>query len=337
MKLRAFACVVAGLVMLGGMISPTAAQTDFFKGKTITIVLGTKSGSIAVAAQIVGRHLGKYIPGNPAVINQQMPGGAHLVATNYVYNVAEANGLTLLAANPQVGMAQLNKVPTVRFDVRKFNWLGSTGADGVLMAIRPSLPFKTFKELQASGHELVVGSTGPGSNAHDFPLFLGKFAGIKVRFVSGYAANSDILLAVERKEVDAWTALSTTVSQAGDRGAVRPLVRSRAPVVGYKDLPVDEDLATDPLGKALMKVRGLPLVIGRAFAVRPGVLADRVALLREAFKRTVADPQFISDMKTAKIEVGYLSADDVIKGFDELMSQPPKVVTELSKYIKVAK
>jgi hypothetical protein len=118
---------------------------------------------------------------------------------------------------------------------------------------------------------------------------------------------------------------------------VRPLVRSRAPVVGYKNLPVDEDLATDPLGKSLMKVRGLPLVIGRAFAVRPDTPADRVALLREALKRTLADPQFLADAKTAKIEMDYISAEEVIKGFDELMSQPPEVLTELAKYVKVAR
>lgn len=337
MNLRAFACVVAGFVVFGAGLSSAAAQTDFYKGKTITVVVGSKGGTITHSAQLVARHLGRHIPGTPTAINQQMPGGAHQVATNYVYNVAEANGLTLLAANPQVGMAQLNKVPTVRFDVRKFIWLGSSGADGVLMAIRPGLPFKTFQELKASGHELVVGSTGPGSNSHDFPLFLGKFAGIKVRFVSGYAANGDILLALERREVDAWTALSTTVSQAGDRGAVRPIVRSRAPVVGYKTLPVDEDLATDPLGKSLMKVRGLPLVIGRAFAVRPDTPADRVAMLREALKRTLADPQFLADAKTAKIEMDYISAEEVTKGFDELLSQPPEVQTELAKYVKVAR
>jgi tripartite-type tricarboxylate transporter receptor subunit TctC len=187
------------------------AQDDFFKGKTVSVVIGAKTGSLALAGQIVAHYLGRYIPGNPSVIFRQMPGGAHLGATGYLYNVAEADGLTILAANPNVAMAQLAKLPQVRFDVRKFEWLGSSGSDGALFAIRADLPYKTYKEFKDSGHELIVGTTGPGSNAHDMPLLLKEFAGANLRLLKGYAANSDILLAVERKEVDGWAALATTI------------------------------------------------------------------------------------------------------------------------------
>ena len=95
------------------------AQADFYKGKTVSIVIGAKTGSLAVAAQLVGRHLGKHIPGNPTVIIRQMPGGAHLNATNHIFNVADADGLTILAANPNVAMGQLAKLPNVRFDVNE--------------------------------------------------------------------------------------------------------------------------------------------------------------------------------------------------------------------------
>ena len=202
------------------------------------------------------------------MVQQQLPGGAHLVATNHVYNVAPADGLTILGANPQVGMAQLAKVGTVRFDVRRFEWLGSSGADSVLLGIRADLPHKSFKDVVASGHELVVGSTGPGSNSHDFPLLLREFAGLKVKFVTGYAANTDIFLALQRKEVDGWTALATTVKQAADQGHVRLIARARTPVKGLDHVPIDEDLATDPLGRSLMAIRGIPLAIGRPYGVQ---------------------------------------------------------------------
>ena len=102
------------------------------------------------------------------MIVQQMPGAAHLLATNSVFNVAKPDGLTILAANPNVAIAQLSKVEQVRFDVRKFQWLGSSGADGVALSIRSDLPYKTFDELKKADRELVAGTTGPGSNAHDF-------------------------------------------------------------------------------------------------------------------------------------------------------------------------
>jgi tripartite-type tricarboxylate transporter receptor subunit TctC len=325
---------VLGLSVSALGLSSVRAQDEYYKGKTVSVVIGAKTGSLAVAAQIVTRHLGKYIPGNPNVIFRQMPGGAHLGATGYIYNVADADGLTILAANPNVAMAQLAKLPQVRFDIRKFEWLGSSGSDGSLFSIRSDLPYKTIKELKDSGRELIVGTTGPGSNAHDMPLLLKEFAGVHLKLVKGYAANSDIQLAVERGEVDAWAALATTIKLGMERGIVRPLVRARAPVPGLNDLPIDEDLTTDKTGKALMAIRGIPLLIGRAFAVRPGTPADRVAILRDALAKTIADPQFQAESKTAKIDMEYISPQEVIKGFDEMISQPPDVLEAMGKYLQ---
>lgn len=310
------------------------AQANFYDGKTITVVIGASGGSLEIAARTVSRHLGKHIPGNPAVVVQNMPGGAHLVATNNVFNAAKPDGLTLLANNPTVGIAQLTKVDAARFDLRKFQWLGSSGADGVALSIRPDLPYKSWDELKKADRELVVGTTGPGSNAHDFPLLLKEFAGAKFKLVSGYPANADILLAVERKEVDVWAAFATTIKLAADRGAVRPLVRGRVAIPGFEKLPVDEDLATSPVGKAIMGIRAAPLAIGRAFAAPPGTPADRMRILREAFAKAVKDPEFLAESAKAKIEVGYISPEEVLRMFQGLLEQPPEVQKEMVKYIK---
>ena len=328
--------VAIGFSLVALAPSPARAQEDFYKGKTISIVIGAKTGSLAIGAQLVGRHLGKYIPGNPTVINREMPGAAHLSATGHVFNVSEADGLTILAANPNVAMAQLAKLAQVRFDVQKFEWLGSSGPDGSMFSIRADLPYKTWKDFKDSGRELIVGTTGPGSNAHDMPLLLKEFAGANLRLVKGYAANSDILLAVERGEVDAWAALATTVKLAVERGAVRAIVRARAPVPGFDDLPIDESLTTDPVGKSLMAIRGIPLAIGRPFAVRPGTPPDRVAMLRTALAKTIADPQFQAEAKNAKIDMQHISAEQVSKAFDEMMNQPPQVLEAMSKYLQPA-
>ena len=324
---------LAGCLLLPLALSSAHAQADFYKGKTISVVIGAKTGSLALAAQIVAQHLGRYIPGNPTVIFRQMPGGAHLGATGYIYNAAEADGLSILAANPGVAMAELAGLSQVRFDIRKFEWLGSSGSDGALFSIRADLPYKTFKEFKDSGKELIAGTTGPGSNAYDMPLLLKEFAGAPLSLLKGYAANSDILLAIERKEVDAYAALGTTIKLAVDRGAVRALVRARAPVPGFNDLPIDEDLATDPVGKSLMAIRGIPLLIGRPFAVRPGTPPERVAILRDAFAKALADPELQAEAKKAQIDVNYISAQEVTKGFGEMMNQPPSAVEAMKKYL----
>lgn len=326
--------ILVGLSLVPLMLSSARAQGNFYEGKSITIFIGAKGGSLTVAAQIVAHHLGKYIPGKPAAVVQFMPGAAHLLATNHVFNVAKPDGLTLLAANPNVGIAQLSKVEQARFDVRKFQWLGSSGADGVALSIRADLPYKTFDDIRKADRELIAGTTGPGSNAHDFPLLLKEFAGAKLKLLPGYPASSDILLAVERKEVDSWSAFSTTVQRAVDQGAVRAIVRSRVPTPGFEKLPVDEDLATNPIGKAIMGIRGIPQGIGRAFAAPPGTPADRVAILREAFAKVLQDPEFRAEAKKAKIPMQHISAEQISKDFATLLNQPPDVLKEMGKYIK---
>jgi tripartite-type tricarboxylate transporter receptor subunit TctC len=324
-----------GVAIACSSVAPAQAQSDFYKGKTVSVVIGARTGSLAIAAQIVTHNLGRHIPGNPNVILRQMPGAAHLNATNYLYNVAEPDGLTILAANPNVAMAQLARVAQVRFDIRKFEWLGSSGPDGAMLSVRADLPYKTWAEFKASGRELIVGTTAPGSNAYDFPLLLKEFAGANLRLVKGYAVNSDILLAVERKEVDAWAALATTVIAGIDRGAVRALVRARAPVSGYNDLPTDESLTSDPIGKSLMAIRGIPLSIGRAFALRAGTPPERIAMLRDALAKTMIDPQLLAEAKNAKIDFEYLAPAFISKSFDEMMNQPPNVMEAMNKYIKL--
>jgi tripartite-type tricarboxylate transporter receptor subunit TctC len=326
--------ILISLSTIPFMVSPAWSQARFYEGKAITILIGTSGGGSIVAARIIAQHIVKYIPGNPAVVVQPMLGGAHIVATNHVFNTAKPDGLTLLAANPNIAIAQLIKVDGVRFDVRKFEWLGSSGSDGVVLTVRSDLPYKTFEELRKADRELVVGTTGPGSNAHDFPLMLKEFGGAKFRFVSGYPANSDILLAIERKEVDVWAAFAATVRPVVQRGAVRPLVRARVPSPGFENLPVDESFTTNPVGKALMAIKTAPLAIGRAVAAPPGTPADRVALLKDALAKVLKDPELEADGRKAQIDFGYMSGDEVLKSFTVLLQQPPDVQQEMVKYIK---
>jgi tripartite-type tricarboxylate transporter receptor subunit TctC len=326
--------ILVSFAMIPSIVSRVPAQAPFYEGKTITIVIGTAAGGSIVAARIIAQHLGKHIPGNPTVVVQSMLGGAHIVASNHVFNTAKPDGLTLLAANPNIAIAQLIKVEGVRFDVSKFEWLGSSGSDGVLLTIRSDLPYKSFEEMRKADRELVVGTTGPGSNAHDFPLLLKEFAGAKFKFVSGYPANSDILLAIERKEVDVWAAFAATVRPVAQRGTVRPLVRARVSSPGFDDLPVDETLTTSPVGKALMSIKTAPLAIGRPLAAPPGTPANRVALLRDAIAKALKDPELEAGGRKAQIDFKHIPADEVHKGISTILQQPAEVQQEMVKYIK---
>lgn len=326
--------IQAALPVILLYLAPAWGQAPFYEGKTIRIVVGTASGGTIEAARIIAHHLGKYIAGNPTVIVQSMPGGAHIVATNYVFNVARPDGLTLLAANPNVAIAQLIKVDGVRFDVRKFEWLGSSGSDSVVMTIRADLPYTTFEEMRKAGQEQRVGSTGPGSNAHDFPLLLKEFAGANFRFVSGYPASTDILLALERKEVDIWAAFAAAVRPVVQRGTVRPLVRARVSSPGFDHLPIDETLTSDPVGKTLMSIKTAPLAVGRALATTPGIPADRAAILREGVAKVLSDPEVRSLARKAQIDFQNIPAEEVRKRMTTILHQSPQVEKEMIKYIK---
>ena len=278
----------------------------------------------------------KYIPGNPTVILRQMPGGAHLNATNHVFNVADADGLTILAANPAIAMAQLAKVKAVRFDVRQFQWIGSTGPDGTLFAIRSGLPYKSFKELQTAKEDIVVGTTGPGSNSHDVPLLLKEFAGAKFKLLAGFQANGDIRLALERGEADGWSALSTPVRPGGGQPAsyVRwcaAAARSRASSI----CPWTRSWCRPASAGRCMVIRGTPLAIGRPFAVRPGMPADRVAMLRGSVREGRARSAVPGREGEARRSTSTDSAEEVTKDFAAMMSQPPEAVAAMVKYFKL--
>jgi tripartite-type tricarboxylate transporter receptor subunit TctC len=310
------------------------ADESFYQGKRITILIGTQSGGSIVAARILSQYLGKYIPGNPTILVQPMLGGAHIVVTNHVFNIAKPDGLTLLAANPNVAIAQLVKEEAVRFDLTKFAWIGSSGSDGVVLTIRSDLPYKTFEQLQRADRELLVGATGVGSNAYDFPLLLKEFAGANFKMVSGYPANPDIVLAIERKEVEVWAAFAASVRPVVQKGVVHPLIRSSVPSPGFEHLPVDESFTTHPVGKALMAIKTAPLAIGRALAAPPATPPERVEVLRKALAAALGDPELEADFRKSQIDYRHISGSEVLRRFTALMKQAPDMQQQLAKYIK---
>jgi len=311
------------------------AQTSPFEGKTITIVVGFKTGGgYDRTARILARHLPKHIPGKPNVIVQNMPGANSITAANHVYNVAKPDGLTLGTFNRNLVLAQLTHVPGVKYDMRKFAWIGSAASETTILAIRADLPYKTFDELRKSGKTVVIGATGPGANTYDFPLLLKDLLGVDLKIVSGYSSSSDIMLAIERKEVDGRAGSYSSLQQFIGRGLVRPLVRARAIEPGIENLPVDEDLAPNPRARAIMALRSAPEVIGRPYVTTPGTREDIVRILREAFRNVIKDPQLLAEAEKAKMDFEFIGGDETLKIVNEVLLQPKDVVDDFGKYIK---
>jgi tripartite-type tricarboxylate transporter receptor subunit TctC len=311
------------------------AQSAPYEGKTVTIVVGFKTGGgYDRTARIMARHLPKYLPGKPNVIVQNMPGANSIIAANHVYSVAKPDGLTIGTFNRNLILAQLTKVSGVKFDLTKYAWIGSAASESTVLAIRNDLPYKTFDQLRKSGKTIVIGATGPGANTYDFPLLLKELLGVDLKIVSGYSSSSDIMLAIERKEVDGRAGSYSSLQTFVDRGLVRPLVRARATESGIEQLPVDEDLAPNPRAKALMALRSAPEIVGRPFVMTPGTPDAMLKLMRDAFAQAIKDPELMAEAKKSKMDLEYMPGDEALRIMKEVLGQPKDVVEEFGKYIK---
>jgi tripartite-type tricarboxylate transporter receptor subunit TctC len=326
-----------GAVLLGLAIVPQmgAAQSSPYEGKTISIVVGFKAGGgYDRTARILARHLPKYLPGKPNVIVQNMPGANSITAANHVYAVAKPDGLTIGTFNRNLVLAQLTNVPGVKYDMTKFAWIGSAASETTVLAIRSDLSVKSFDELRKSGKPIVIGATGPGANTYDFPLLLKEFLGVNFKIVSGYSSSADIMLAIERKEVDARAGSYSSLRTFIDRKLVHPVVRARAVEPGIEHLPVDESFAPNPRARAIMALRSAPEVVGRPYVMTPGTPDAILRIMREAFAAALKDPELVAEATKAKMELEYTSGEETLRILTEVLSQPKDVVDEFSKYIK---
>jgi len=323
------------LVAAIGLAATPLVMAQSFSGKTVTIIVGYKpGGGYDATARLLARHLTKHLPGNPTVIVQNMPGANSVIAANHVYNVAKPDGLTIGTFNRNLPIAQLTGVSGVKYDITKFAWIGSAANESTILAIRADLPYKSFEELRKAKEPVVIGSTGPGANTHDFPLLLKDLVGVNLKIVSGYSSSADIMLAVERKEVDGRAGSFTSLRPFIERGLVRPIVRARTTEPGIEKLPVDESFAPNPRAKAIMALRSAPEQVARPYVMPPKTPADIVKVMREAFAKTIDDPELVAEGKKTKMDLEFTPGDQAQKILVEVMHQPKDIVQEFAKYIK---
>ncbi|MBI2358303.1 MAG: hypothetical protein HYV04_05270 [Deltaproteobacteria bacterium] len=307
----------------------------YYEGKTLTIVVGYKpGGGYDRYARLFAKYLPRYMPGNPTIVIQNMPGANSIIAANHIYSVAKPDGLTIGTFNNGLVIAQLTKVEGVRFDLTKIAWIGSTASDAAILAVRADLPYKTVDDLRKVKEAVVIGATGPGSSTYDFPALLKEFAGLNIKLVPGYSSSSDVMLAIERKEVDGRGGSYASILPFIDRGLVRPMVRTRVRVPEIEKLPVDEELATSAKAKAIMAIRSTPEIIYRPYAAAPGTPAEPMKILRDAFARAAKDKELLAEAKKTKLPIDYVAGEDALKVVQEVLRQPPDIAQEITKYIK---
>jgi len=321
------------------------AQAPFYQGKTITIVVGTKAGDVYdLYPRMLGPYMTKNIPGNPNIIIQNGAGAASLIAANQVYSLSKPDGLTLGAIYPALYFEQLVKRPEVKFEWAKFNWIGSTVTSNQLMYMRADTPYKTIEDVRAASTPPKCGATGVTSTGYYLPKLLEEAVGTKFEIVSGYQAGQDIDLAVERGEVQC-RAFTITAYFAREpfiswrkRGFVRVLFQTGLKRdARVKDAPTIYELMDKY--KTPDNVRRLAKVVlasgdfGRPIVAPPGVPADRVKMLREAFNKSVNDPALLAEAEKRQLEMDPGTGEELESLAKDVTSAPPDAVERMKKLL----
>ena len=321
------------------------AQAKFYEGKTVRIIVGSSpGGSFDLWARILAEHLGKYIPGTPTVIVQNMGGAGSLIASNYVYNVAAQDGTSLLVPL-SIYLNQLTEEKEVKFDVRRFHWIGSQAKEQNVLYMRADSPYKTVAQMIKSDDPLKCGATGVGSSGYIIPKMVNEVLGAKIAVVSGYQGGKEVDLAVEKGEVhcrgitisshfgrepfDTWhqKGFDLHLLQTSDKRDPR-----------LTDTPTIYELM-DQLKTPNLKRRAVRvLVAGGNFyhpvATGPGVPADRVKILRDAFSSALKDPELLGKAEKARLETNWSTGEQVQGMVRELIDQPKPVFEIVKKVLE---
>jgi tripartite-type tricarboxylate transporter receptor subunit TctC len=340
MKIIIFAI---SLLLIG---SPAVqAQAPYYQGKTITFITGSQAGDLFdLYVRTVGQFMVKHIPGNPDVIVQNMPGAGHIIAANYVYNIAKPDGLTLAGTLATLYIDQLTGRPEVKYDWAKFTWIGNAGKAPMMLYMRADSPYKTIEDVRNAKEPPKCGSTGISNSAYVVPKLLEETTGAKFDIVLGYQGGGAIDLAVERGEV-VCRAFSTEAYFSREpfhtwrkKGFVRVLVQ------GGKNR--DERLPDVPTIHEVMDKYNTP-ESGRRFVTTmlasaeffrphygpPGMRPEHVKILREAYTKTMQDPVFLAEAKKRRLEINPTGGEELEALVKDLMAQPPEVIESMKKLL----
>jgi tripartite-type tricarboxylate transporter receptor subunit TctC len=320
----AAALAMACLTPLRASADPVA---DFYRGKTISVLIGVgPGGEYDTIARLVARYIGRYIPGHPTLVAQNMIGASGLKLMNYLATLAPQDGTFIGMIQEGLPSFQAVGMPGVQFDAAKFNWLGAIAPIDETIAVWNTVGVTTIEGARQK--EIVTGATARGSVTYTFPVLLNELFGTRFKLVTGYTSGPQINLAMERGEVEArnntWSSWKVTEAGWLREHKISILVQSgpRAPDL---DAPLVSMLTNNTDDRRLIDLVLSGCALGRPLTITPGVPADRVAALRAAFDATMKDPDFLADAKALHFDVDPIEGVDMQKTIEQILAVPDSV------------
>ena len=335
MRLRGFAFSVAAMVALSTQAHAQQAVADFYRGKTITILFGgSPGGGYDVDARILARHIGRFIPGNPSLVVQNISGARGLTSVNRLYSTSPKDGTFMGVVQRGLLTSPWLNPTRVQFDVFKFNWLFSTAAEpGVAIVWKPPTKL-SIDDLRS--REVIIGGSGDSAI---IPQVFNYTAGTKFKIIQGYPGTSDLVLAMERGEIQgigyySWSNIPSKNPTWLSEQKIQVLLQTgdqRSPEL--PDVPTVSELATDP-GKRLVQDLWLsPLEFARPYAMPPETPKERVAAVQAAFGEMLKNSEFQEDAKKSGMVVDPRSADQIRALLNRIAGMPPAVIEDAKKAV----
>jgi tripartite-type tricarboxylate transporter receptor subunit TctC len=326
----------AVVTLLGlAAMSPACAQdavAQFYKGKQINLYVGSSAGGgYDTYARLLARRLGSFIPGNPTVVPQNMPGAGSNKAASFVYSVAPKDGTAIGAIFSGAILQPLLGDP-VQHDPSKFIYLGNANNEVFLCLARTDAPVQTFRDALRT--DLIVGATNEGGSSRDFTAMLDNLVGAKLRIVTGYPGSNEILMALERNEVQGvcglgWSSIAPQRARLLDSGLARVLVQLATtghPELNRMGVPLAIDFSKTEDDRKVMELVYSQLIFGRPFILPPGVPAERVAALRRAFMAALQDKDAVAEARGMQLDLDPLSGEAVQAEVAKAYGMPARIV-----------
>ena len=314
-----------------------ASADDFYRGKTIRLIVpSAPGGGYDAYGRTLAQYMARHIPGEPTVVVQNMPGGGGLTGANWLFNIAPKDGTAFGLIQRGVPFYPFFGDKNANFQPLQFNWLGSITAEAGAVWVFHTSKAKTLED--AFKMEVVLGGSGP-NDSETYPNLMNNTIGTRFRIVSGYKANTETLLAIERGEVEglsgSWSSVKANRPQWVKDNQVRPLVQiagSRQP--DLPNVPLILDLVKKEEDRAIWQVALAMAQAGRPVAAPPGVAPDLVKILRKAFWETMQDPAFVADMETARREVSAETGETVEQLLRDVSKTPSATLSRLLTFMQ---
>ncbi len=331
-------CRLLALCIVAGACLPQAKAdvvAEFYQGRTVTVVVGSNAaGGYDTFARAVARYMGKHIPGSPTLIVRNMPGAGGMMAANFLYNNADKDGSVIGLVQNNTPFEPLFGTKEARYDPVRFNWLGSPSAETAMVLLWHAAPVNSVAELKA--REVAVGVSGANSTPAFFTRLLNATLGTRMKPINGYPGQNDVLLAMERREIDGHPSAffssvrSTRPTWLRDKTAKAIVQYGAEKLAELPDVPFAPDLVGNDGDRLVMQAAFAPLALGRPLLTPPGVAAARVAALRRAFAATMADPDFLAEGERVGLGLNApRSGEQIQEVVERAYQSPPRVIDRL--------